>query len=654
MVTRRRFLEVGGMAGAALLFPHRWMRRALGSALPGGTLLPADIPQFKQPLLIPPAMPRTAKLTNRGLNIDYYEIAVRQFQQAILGPGMPSTTVWGYGSLAAPGTVAQRGSFNYPSFTIEARWKTAARVKWINGLVDGQGRYLPHLLPVDQTLHWANPPGGATGRDTRPKFNKTPGPYTGPVPMVTHVHGAHTGEESDGFPEAWFLANATNIPAGYATVGTWHDAFRTKFANERGINWEPGSATFQYPNDQRAATLWYHDHTLGMTRLNVYAGPAGFYNLRGGPADVVLDQNGRTAVLPGPAPQLGDAAGLRYREIPIAIQDRCFNTDGSLFYPNSREFFDGATRYIPRTDLSPIWNPEFFGNTMVVNGRAWPVLDVEQRRYRFRLLNGCGARFLLLETDNGLTFWQIGAEGGFLPAPVPRTRLLMAPAERADVIVDFSQYPAGTEIRLMNLGPDEPFGGGEPPTDFSAADPESTGQVMLFRVVKSTGNDPSTRPDQLVLPARTLLSTPTVTRGVSLNEQASSSWDGPAEAMLGTMMGTMPMPMMWGDAITETPGAGVTELWEIHNFTEDAHPIHLHQVQFEVVNREVFMEMEGKVVGAVRGPEAWEFGTKDTIIAYPGEITRLRARFDIPGLFVWHCHIIEHEDNEMMRPLKVV
>jgi FtsP/CotA-like multicopper oxidase with cupredoxin domain len=170
---------------------------------------------------------------------------------------------------------------------------------------------------------------------------------------------------------------------------------------------------FEYPNEQAATTLWYHDHALGMTRANVYAGPAGFYILRGGPGDEV---DGK---LPEPAPVLGDANGISYHEIPILIQDRSFNADGSLFYPGDRAFFEGVRRdqlripFIPdgSSDVSPIWNPEFFGNTMVVNGRTWPYLDVEKRRYRLRFLNGCDSRFLPC-ASNGLLLAD-GAEGGF-------------------------------------------------------------------------------------------------------------------------------------------------------------------------------------------------------------------------------------------------
>jgi FtsP/CotA-like multicopper oxidase with cupredoxin domain len=238
---------------------------------------------------------------------------------------------------------------NAPSLTIEAQVGRPVRVKWINDLKDASGNYLPHLLPVDPTLHWANPPGGMAGRDTRPTFGTTPSSYTGPVPTVPHVHGAvGVGDESDGYAEAWYLPAANNIPAEYATEGTWYNFFKNKAATNYGATWGSGFATFQYPNANRAATIWYHDHALGMTRLNVYAGPAGFYIIRGGPNDIVLDgrfKKPTSAVLPGPAPKEGDKfpSNKTYYEIPIAIQDRAFNTDGSLFYPNTREFFDGAT-----------------------------------------------------------------------------------------------------------------------------------------------------------------------------------------------------------------------------------------------------------------------------------------------------------------------
>jgi bilirubin oxidase len=568
-------------------------------------------------------------MPSAGLN--YYEIAVRQFQQQILPFDLSPTTVWSYGAANNPAT------FHYPAFTIEARVNRPVRVKWINQLLTAQGKFLPHLLPVDQTLHWANPPGGLSGRDMH---GDDPTPYRGPVPIVTHVHGAHVDPESDGHPEAWYLPDATDIP-GFATRGS-------HWGQYAGAPVENGAATFRYRNDQRATTLWYHDHSLGMTRVNVYAGPAGFYLLRGGP-----DGSPVFGTLPGPAPAEGDPPGMKYYEIPIVIQDRSFNNDGSLFYPDSRRFFDGFKGpYAPESDIAPIWNPEFFGNTMVVNGRTWPFLNVERRRYRLRFLNGCNSRFLILKFDNGLPFWQIGTEGGFLPAPVQLDRLLIALAERADVIVDFTNVPVGTNITLLNVGPDEPFGGGEPGVDFAPSDPGTTGQVMQFRVVSSaaTGTDTSTPPGLLRLPHLETLPSTSTRRALSLNELDSAVLPGvgPQSARLGTLDATgAGVPLAWMDKITENIPFGATEIWELHNFTEDAHPIHVHLVQFQVVDRQPFG-------GITRPPEIWETGFKDTVIAYPGEITRLKARFDIHGEYVWHCHIIEHEDNEMMRPYMVL
>ena len=305
MITRRDFIRVSSTASLTAFVTGRLgVTRQLFAQIPGRTLDPLNVPKYVTPLLVPPAMPRSGKITMRGgKNADYYEIATRQFRQQILPNGFPATTVWGYGP--NPDTV-QGGPvvFHAPSLTIESRYDTPVRIKWMNQLVDEHGRYLPHLLPVDQTLHWANPPGGTAGRDSRPTFSATPGLYTGPVPLVTHVHGAvGVGDESDGYAEAWYLPAAANIPSGYANTGTWYEFFKAKAATKFNDTWSPGSAICQYPNLNRASTLWYHDHALGLTRLNVYAGPAGFYFVRGGPSDEVHDiRFGRPGVLPGPAP----------------------------------------------------------------------------------------------------------------------------------------------------------------------------------------------------------------------------------------------------------------------------------------------------------------------------------------------------------------
>jgi FtsP/CotA-like multicopper oxidase with cupredoxin domain len=779
MRIRRRVAATAGALTASLL--AFGASTAFAQPLPGGTLDPLTIPKYVTPLVIPPVMDNDGAANS-------YDIAVRQFQQQILpgghwntaspdcaaSPGLcnlPPTTVWSYGPAADPvpdssgipgGAVglapAPNSQFNYPSYTVEATSNGQVDVRWINDLIDVKGKYLKHLLPVDQTVHWANP-----NQDCKDGVRRTDcvgtddEPYEGPVPIVTHVHGAHVGPESDGYPEAWWLPASNNIPPAFATSGTLFD-------DVTGTN--PGNlgyVDFSYPNDQPAATLWYHDHTLGMTRLNVYAGPAGFWLVRGGFYDLVDDQSTAAVfdgVLPGPAPVAGDqvldlnipgnAVRSKIREIPVVIQDRSFNADGSLFYPENRSFFEGLEPdqlridFAPDSDVLPIWQPEAFFNVMVVNGVSWPKIEVAQDRYRLRLLNGCNSRFLnlaLVANGQEIPFYQIGAEQGFLPqvvriqtgeqvtlpgdgteppaSPDPNdpTALLMGLAERADVIVDFSGLPDGTVVTMTNTAPDAPFGGF--PDD--AADPSTTGQVMQFVVSAALNGAPgstdgtTTAPRDLVLNAEGPLGFPDNVRQVSLNEQESEQvcvpFDpvteefildnqgrirqiqsvkpgpnfhddcaaaggapfGPTEALLGTVTGSgvnaVGNALKWTDTtgastpvnvtlqsgatvtvnVTENPTLGDTEDWEIYNFTADAHPIHLHLVRFEVIGRTLF---DGSP-SPNGDPQPWETGFKDTVLAYPGEITTIRAKFDIEGLYVWHCHIVEHEDNEMMRPFAV-
>jgi spore coat protein A len=401
-------------------------------AVPGGTLDPLSIPKYVTPLVIPPEMPKS---TSSPAPAADYDIAVRQFKQQILPGGIwgpvfpnplsgptgtvgpfPATTIWSYGRAQDPlpdssgigGAVgvapAMNSSFNYPAFTVENTTMLPTKVRWINDLVDQvSGNYLSHLFNVDQTLHWANPPKEhcvMMPDDRTDCETSVAAPYSGPVPLVTHVHGAHVQPHSDGYPEAWWLPGAPGtkgIPASYAERGS-------HYTQADNANTVAGSAFYNYENTQAATTLWYHDHALGMTRLNVYAGPAGFWLIRGGAYD-------KATGLPGPAPRAADgdpnfSAAVRaaVREVPIAIQDRSFNSDGSLFYPADRTFFDGFTGpYIGGagtpsgpSDMSGIWNPEAFFNTMVVNGTTWPKFEVAPARYRLRLLNGCNSRTLNL------------------------------------------------------------------------------------------------------------------------------------------------------------------------------------------------------------------------------------------------------------------
>ena len=678
---------------------------------------PTTIPKYKLPLIIPPEMPKRKEAKGKDSNV--YEIGLRQFDQQILPEDFPKTTVWGYGAVDYPGTVEEGGTFNYPAFTVEAETNKTTKVKWVNELVRN-GKFLPHLFKdsLDQAVHWANPTARncVDGNDRTDCATTNTGNYDGPVPMVTHVHGAHVGPESDGYPEAWWLPKADNIPKGYATKGRI-------FGDATGKNsGKEGYAKFSYPNDQAETTLWYHDHTLGITRLNVYAGMAGYW--------IISDpENGqeKNLNLPSPRPHVGDSQNNnpfgKYYDIPIVIQDRSFKKDGSLFYPTHRAFFEEVAesqlqvKFAPDSDMLERWNPEAFFNTIVVNGRTWPYLDVDQGRYRFRLINGAQSRFLnlalhVVNEDGSLgeevPFYQIGGDQGLLSdvvkietgkqtiyndetgevitvsgpkkdAPYPEQALLLTLSERADVIVDFSKFSAGTRIRMINTAPDEPFGGF--PLEVSA-NPQTTGQVMEFIVGENKGPE-FADPTKLALNDYHVGNADLV-RKVSLNEavsdevcvkfeqngsiiqiddiqsgseflrkceEAQGEPFGPRMALLGNVSGVGPEfeheGIKWGEGITENPALNATEEWEIYNFTEDAHPIHLHLVNFEVIDR---INMDGSAGNGVLPSER---GPKDVVISYPGEIVKLRATFDKAGLYVWHCHILEHEDNEMMRPFCV-
>ena len=499
-------------------------------------------------------IPKILKPQCKTREFSYYEIRMWQFKQK-LHRDIPATTVWGF-----EGT--------YPGPTIIANRSKPIKVKWVN--------YLPkqHLLPVDTTIHGAGP--------DQPR-----------VRTVIHLHGGVVPPYSDGYPEAWFTR-------GYQEVGPF---FVTK--------------VYDYPNIQRATTLWYHAHAIGITRLNVYAGLAGIY--------IIHDALERSLNIPKG----------RY-EIPLLIQDKSFNKDGSLFYPSEPE--------VPVPNVYPSIIPDFFGKTILVNGMVWPYLEVEPRKYRFRLINGSNARFYRMKLSTGQPFYQIGTDGGLLEAPVMIKEILLAPAERADVIIDFSQF-WGQCILLTNDAPAS-FPNGNP------VDPDTTGQIMQFRVILPLASyDFSKIPRRLSTIIRLRETEARLNRNLTL-VRTTDKYGRPFLLL---------DDKRWDDPITIKPRLGSIEIWTLINLTNATHPIHLHLVNFQILDRQTFdveyYNTTGKILttGPAMLPAPNERGWKDTVRANPGEITRIIARF-VPfvGLYVWHCHLLEHEDHEMMLPYQVI
>jgi spore coat protein A len=376
--------------------------------------------------------------------------------------------------------------------------------------------------------------------------------------------------------------------------------------------------------------LWYHDHAIGQTRLNSYAGLTGIYFIRD-------DEE--------------DALGLPRGdyEVALIIQDRSFASDGSLTYPISES--------AGSADHPGPWLPEFFGDTILVNGKVWPHLAVEPRKYRLRILNGSNARFYRLRLSDGRPFVQVGTDQGLLPSPVEVRRSVLAPAERADVIVDFRR--ARGAIRLLNDAP-TPFPGGEAP------DRRTTANVMEFRVTR-----PLASPDRTRIPATLRAIAPLPEQAAKVRSMAFREYEDANGEPIMVLLNAR----RWDAPVTIRCRLGDTEVWHLINPTDDTHPIHLHLVRFQVLDRQKFdtkaylqawgAERPGEgpdpipVAPFLRGarvrPPPQERGWKDTVRADPGEVVRIVARFDgYPGKYPWHCHMLEHEDNEMMLRFEVV
>ena len=432
-----------------------------------------------------------------------------------------------------------------PGPTFETRSGEPLLVEWVNALPGA------HFLPLDHTIHGAEPDKPA-------------------VRTVVHLHGAKTGPESDGYPEDWIA---------------------------------PGkSSLYYYPNQQDAAMLWYHDHALGINRLNIYAGLLGAFFIRDSVEDALNLPRGK-------------------HELPLILFDRLLTHKGQLLYPVS-------------PDPQSPWVPEVFGNAILVNGKLFPYLEVEPRKYRFRVLNGSNSRIyhVSLAHENSaedLPFHQIGTDQGLLSAPVPLTRLDLAPAERADLIMDFQEHRGGHVILKSDAF-----------------------LIMQFRVSSAKVNDTSSLPSALRSVPKIPESQAAQTRLLTLDEYVNKTGNPVMQLLNATH---------WKAPITEKPVLGSTEIWTLINPTNDTHPIHLHLVRFQILDRQTYepwlfqTKRQLHFLGAPEPPDPNEAGWKDTVQAHSRMVTRIIVPFEgFTGRYVWHCHILEHEDNEMMRPYEVV
>jgi spore coat protein A len=534
---------------------------------------------FVDPLPLPPVLRPVGTAPNphgRDRLSPYYEVPMLQVAQK-LHRDLPPTQVWGYHGM-------------YPGPTFEVIRGQPIAVKWLNNLPQ------QHIFAasIDRTLH---------GTDQGEPDVRT----------VVHLHGGKTLPESDGHPEAWFTP-------GFAETGPF-----------------PNSGIYYYTNDQPSTMLWYHDHALAITRLNVVAGLAGLYFIR--------EPGEESLGLPN-----GD------HEIPLVIQDKRFNRDGSISYP--------TVGIVP--SIHPVWIAGYDGDVAMVNGKVFPFLEVEPRKYRFRLLNASNATFfnLRLEVDSkpGPSFVQIGADLGFLPKPVTLQSLLLTNAERADVIVDFSGRD-GEDIVMTNDAPN-PF-----PVGFLRTVP----QIMQFRVRrKNNGRDQSRIPSELPTesPDMSAIGTPP-TRDIVLTEETAmlAVPEGFCDVHLPTRLLVEGRP--YHDPVITQPIAGRTEIWRFINTTVVAHPMHVHLATMRVLDRQTFdvdkYVQTGQIVtlGGRQAAAPNELNaSKDTVRVDFRTITRVLLTFDVPTdvpfasgqrlRYVHHCHMLEHEDNDMMRPFDIV
>jgi len=729
------------------------------------------IPQFAQPLPLLSVQPGgtiNTVLGNRSLTITMCEFWANVLPLGTLAPGVqPKTRVWGYivGNSCPAAGAGDPALETYTGPVIVNQRGSSTDLTFVNALgtvnrgAATDTQVLAYANSVDQTLHWADPLNAESNMCNHmtmfPAFGSTCAQnYAGPIPAAVHLHGGEVPPELDGGPDSWVTSDGSVKGHGYYSFAG---------APANGF-------IYKYPNTQEASPIWFHDHVLGATRLNVYAGLAGGYIVEdpaiipttASPISWVSTGTCTSNCLPANLPGSKDI-------VPVVIQDRMFDTNGQLFFPG-----DSAGGLLTSTNPEhPYWGPEFTGDTIVVNGKAWPFLNVQPQRYRFLFLNGSNARTYELSFSSGPQIWVIGTDGGYLDAPVQVNALVMQPGERYEVILDFAGF-TGKSLILRNSAR-TPYPKGAPP-------PGATlGRIMQFRVQKpaapivDASYNPalgtSLRPGtqalvRLVNPTTGTLAagvTAAKTRELALNEVMgmgktvldpvtglltkypggpleilvnNTKWSGERiNGAAGGMYTFEARPDFKGIKVggittyySELPQEGDTEVWEIVNLTADAHPIHLHLVQFQLINRQNFntgtytkayaaafpgggydpmtllpypvgvfipgfgppkdyratlnLLSGGKdggnpdittfLQGGVQVPNPQEAGWKDTVIALPGQVTRIAVRWaptdklttalakdlyfpfdpsDFNGHgYVWHCHIIDHEDNEMMRP----
>ena len=695
---RRRFLQTSAVASAG------WGSAALFFAPTAWAYSQSDpLAKFITPLRKPGSADLPFARKDAGwTGVDHYTIDIGQFEDQ-LHPHLPgSTRLWGYGQGYAAG--ATQWTRHLGGIIVATRG-VPVQVTFRNWLPPQP------ILPADATIE------GAEGAANR---------------VAVHLHGGKTPWVSDGVPHAW-----------WDPLGKHGESF-VPMTNLNPLL-KANEAEVYYPNAQSARMLWYHDHALGTTRLNAYAGLASAY---------ILTDDYETALASSVVPP-GSPPGVLPVNLPGPTSDRTIYLvfQDKTFVPSNHATTDPTwAQVVPNTKAGDLWYPhvyapdrweldspeeapptpsvvpEAFGDTLLVNGTVYPYLEVQPREYRFRLLNACNARFLnprlvyaagtsapasteASPNMAGPAFVQIGNEGGFLPAPVvlsganlPGKRLLLAPAERADLVVDLRNVASGSFLILYNDAP-APFPMGDARYDYAPQNPKTpaalpgfgpnTRTLLQIRVLPQVGpQDPP-----LALPARFTPSDPFVivqTPGVPTPNPPgiavryltlSEGFDahGRLIQFLGTnqwVNGQLGLP--FEAPATEIIAAGSTEVWEIANLTADTHPIHFHLVNAQVLSRQRFHARTSRrghdakftpgpnaaYLGRPRAPDANELGWKETIRMDPGEVTRVMMKFELPAVpftvpnsprtgntgaeYVWHCHILEHEEHDMMRPITVV